>query len=149
MLVSLALVLVTMQPLVPLTSAALTVTSTFNQSGVMGTIRFTQANPTAPTVMDISLTGTCNSVPLCFVAGSVHFHIVLHLCTTNYYPACMCLWFADHTHSAGMWQCDCIRMLEVSVRRGRQVTITALSAEVLHATLHWLQSARGMCSREL
>ena len=59
LLLPLALVLVTIQPLLPLTSAALTVTSTFNQSGVMGTIKFTQDNPSAPTMMDISLTGTC------------------------------------------------------------------------------------------
>lgn len=57
LLLPLALLLVTIQPLLPLTSAALTVTSTFNQSGVMGTVTFTQANPSAPTVMDISLTG--------------------------------------------------------------------------------------------
>ena len=66
LLLPLALVLVTVQPLLPLTSAALTVTATFNQSGVMGTISFTQANANAPTVMDISLTGTTN-IKCCFL----------------------------------------------------------------------------------
>jgi hypothetical protein len=76
LLLPLAMVLVTIQPLLPLTSAALTVTSTFNQSGVMGTIRFTQADSNAPTVMDISLTGTYNNIPLiltfCLLLGECY-----------------------------------------------------------------------------
>ncbi len=65
LLLPLTVVLVT---ILPLTSAALTVTSTFNQSGVMGTIKFTQADSNAPTVMDISLTGTYNIV-YCLVSA--------------------------------------------------------------------------------
>jgi hypothetical protein len=68
LLLPLGMVLVTIQPLLPLTSAALTVTSTFNQSGVIGTINFTQADSNAPTVMDISLTGTYNNIPYLFTA---------------------------------------------------------------------------------
>ena len=57
-LLPLALVLTCLQPL---TSAVLTVTSTFSQRGVNGTITFTQASSDGPTVMDISLTGRHNT----------------------------------------------------------------------------------------
>ena len=80
LLLPLALVLVTIQPLLPLTSAALTVTSTFNQSGVMGTIKFTQANANAPTVMEISLTGTTN-IKCCFLRELLYNNnFIIHAC---------------------------------------------------------------------
>lgn len=44
--------------LLPLsTSAALSVTATFNQSGIGGTIRFTQETPDENTTIDVNLTG--------------------------------------------------------------------------------------------
>ena len=44
--------------LLPLsTSATLSVTATFNQSGISGTIRFTQETPDGNTTIDVNLTG--------------------------------------------------------------------------------------------
>ena len=43
--------------LLPFTSATLSVTASFNQSGISGTIRFTQEAPDGNTTIDVSLTG--------------------------------------------------------------------------------------------
>ena len=56
----LVLALVSLLLVVPLTSASshLTATATFNQSGVCGTITFSQEGPNDPTIIDVRLTGT-------------------------------------------------------------------------------------------
>lgn len=81
-LLPLALVLLCIQPLLPLTSAALTVTSTFNQSGVAGTIKFTQANAAAATIMDVSLTGSMPQiVPAVWCVHILQYtYLWLHCC---------------------------------------------------------------------
>ena len=43
--------------LLPITSATLSVTASFNQSGINGTITFTQEAPDGNTTIDVSLTG--------------------------------------------------------------------------------------------
>ena len=43
--------------LLPLTSATLSVTATFNQSGISGTISFTQEAPDEDTIINVDLTG--------------------------------------------------------------------------------------------
>ena len=43
--------------LLPLTSATLSITASFNQSGISGTITFTQQTPDGNTTIDVNLTG--------------------------------------------------------------------------------------------
>ena len=50
-------VLLVVISLVPLTSATLSVTAFFNQSGISGTISFTQEAPDRNTTVDVNLTG--------------------------------------------------------------------------------------------
>ena len=54
-LLSVISVVISLLPLT--TSATLIVTATFNQSGISGTIRFTQDTPDENTTIDVNLTG--------------------------------------------------------------------------------------------